>query len=65
MVATNYLPEVEIGRRRRLDSGGLDHPMTPEEMEKRRRERRRTRARGEEEDEGEKLRAGQVVSATV
>jgi dynactin-4 len=68
MVASNYLPEVELGRRRRrLDSGDVDQPMTPEEMERRRRERRRTRARGgDEEDEAmsQKLRAGDVVSTT-
>lgn len=66
MVASNYLPELELGRRRRrLISGDMDQPMTSEEMERRRRERRRTRARGgDEEDEpmGHKLRAGDVVS---
>ena len=65
MVATNYLPEVELGRRRRrLISGDLDQPMTQEEIDRRRRERRKTRAKGDEEDEeiGLKLIPGHIVS---
>ncbi len=65
MVALNYLPMIEVGRRRRrIASGDLGQPTTAEEVEKRRRERRRTRAGGKEEDEemGKVLRAGEVVA---
>lgn len=65
MVANNYLPEIEIGRRRkRSQVADQDQPMTQEEIERRRRERRKTRGRLDEEDEGmdESLRSGQVVS---
>ncbi|ORX36318.1 dynactin subunit 4 [Kockovaella imperatae] len=53
MVALNYLPAVEIGRRRRRqDKGPGSTPMAPEEIEQRQRERRRTKAKaGDEEDE--------------
>lgn len=63
-VASTYLPEIEVGRRRRrLDSGTMDPATTPEEIEKRRRERRKTRGKLEEEDEdiSQNLEAGQVV----
>ena len=65
MVASNYLPEVEVGRRRRrIASGKLSEPTTVEEVDKRRRERRRTRAGGKEEDEdaAKPMTAGEVVS---
>ena len=64
MVASNYIPEVEVGRRRRrLQSGDLDQPMTSEEAERRRRERRKTRTKGGDEDEAMEtpLRPGEVV----
>lgn len=64
MVANNYLPEIEIGRRRRrVQSVDHDQPMTPEEVERRRRERRKTRGRAEEEEEAmnEDLHPSQVV----
>ena len=67
MVAMNYLPVVEVGRRRRrvglssLFEGG-ESP-SAEDLEKRRRERRRTRVPGREEDEdmGKDLIRGEVV----
>ena len=68
MVALNYLPVVEIGRRRRrVHTGDSTMPMTPEEIEQRRRERRRTRARGEDEEDEEMdkpLRPGEVVRSS-
>ena len=64
MVAGNYLPATEVGRRRRrVTSGDLGQPMTAEEMERRRRERRRTPGRGEEDEQMDAmLSPGGVVS---
>jgi len=65
MLAFNYLPMIEVGRRRRrILSGDLGQPMRAEEVERRRRERRRTRAGLKEEDEDMKqvMLAGEVVS---
>ncbi|KAK8861408.1 hypothetical protein IAR55_002227 [Kwoniella newhampshirensis] len=69
MVAMNYLPHIEIGRKRRriLGSDTLgyvdDSPTSSEEIERRRRERRRTRAptaKEEDEEMDKPLRAGEV-----
>ena len=65
MVALNYLPAIELGRRRsRLNSGDLNPNASRDEIERRRRDRRRTRLREDEEDEpmDRPLRAGGVVS---
>jgi dynactin-4 len=64
MVAVNYLPVIELGRKRRKVTSGEALMGTAEEIERKRRERRRTRARGEEEDEdmGKALRPGEIVS---
>lgn len=70
MVARSYLPEIEIGRRRRRTTSG-DYGMTgnlsQDELERRRRERRRTRAPTKEEDQDldEPILAGAVVSLLV
>jgi hypothetical protein len=63
-VASTYLPEIEIGRRRRRLHSGDMNSATPEEIEQKRRERRKTRGRVEEEDEemGKPLEPGQIVS---
>jgi dynactin-4 len=62
MVAANYLPVVEIGRRRRRIEGGPS--LSVEDAEGRRRERRKVRGRGEEVDESidAPLRPGEIVS---
>jgi dynactin-4 len=64
MLALNYLPEIEVGRRRRKITTDVGVAGTPEEIERRRRERRRTRGRAEEEDEDmtKPIRAGELVS---
>lgn len=67
MVASSYLPLVEIGRRRRIvggPSGSSQATLTVEDAENRRRDRRKLRARGEEVDEdmGTPLLSGEVVS---
>ncbi|ORY25840.1 dynactin p62 family-domain-containing protein [Naematelia encephala] len=64
MVALNYVPSIELGRRkRRIQSGNLAQP-TPEELERRRRDRRRVRGVVEEEDEDirKRLQAGEVYN---
>jgi dynactin-4 len=64
-VALNYIPIIEVGRRRRrIASGDLGQPKTAEEVEQRRRERRRTRPGGKDEDEdmGKIIRGGVDVS---
>lgn len=51
-VASNYIPAVEIGRRKRLVGAEVSTQAVGEEdLEKRRRDRRRTRGLTEEEDE--------------
>lgn len=65
VVAFNYLPTVELGRRRRRVSEELNEDVTDEELERKRRERRRTRLPpGREEDESmsQPLLPGEVVS---
>ncbi|WWC60123.1 uncharacterized protein I303_102687 [Kwoniella dejecticola CBS 10117] len=70
MVAANYLPLVEIGRRRRRlpNSEIIESPdqMSSEDIERRRRERRRTRGgipvREEDEPLNAPLKAGEVYS---
>lgn len=68
MVAANYLPAVEIGRRRRrIVSGPGDvSEVSAEDVERRRRERRKTRG-AKEEDElmTDPLRPGEVVRDVV
>lgn len=64
MVANNYLPTIEIGRRRRRLADETPDNLTEEDLERRRRERRRTRinlAREEDEDMSDPLRPGEVV----
>ncbi|RXK41387.1 hypothetical protein M231_01292 [Tremella mesenterica] len=51
MVAMNYLPRVEVGRRRRRPVAGQGVARTVEEVERRRRERRRIKGFGREEEE--------------
>lgn len=66
MVALNYLPIIEVGRRRRNIPGeDAGQPMTAEVTEKRRRERRRTRAGVKEEDQNMELvmHPGEVVGS--
>lgn len=61
MVASNYLPTIELGRRRRRITDEPTHDMTEDEMERRWRERRRARAtllREEDEDMVVPLRRG-------
>lgn len=65
MVASNYLPALELGRRRHRRGETVPEGMTEEDMEKRRKERRRARlVPGQEVDQDmrEPLRAGEVVS---
>ncbi|BEI90312.1 uncharacterized protein CcaverHIS019_0303820 [Cutaneotrichosporon cavernicola] len=65
VVAFNYLPTVELGRRRRRMAEELNEDATDEELERKRRERRRTRLPpGREEDEpmSAPLLAGEVYS---
>lgn len=65
MVAFNYLPTLELGRRRRRISDELDEHATDEELEKKRRERRRTRlppGREDDEDMSAPLWPGEVVT---
>lgn len=65
MVAANYLPAIELGRRRRRVKDGADAmDLSPEELDRLRRERRRTRGavREEEEAMSEGLVPGETVS---
>lgn len=65
MVASNYLPALELGRRRHRRGETVPSGMTEEDMERRRKDRRRTRlAPGQEIDQDmrEPLKAGEVVS---
>lgn len=54
MAARSYLPEVEIGRRRKRPTSGdfaVTDRMSPEDIERRRRERRRTKGVGQDEEQ--------------
>lgn len=66
VVAFNYLPALELGRRRRRRIGEeLNEDATDEELERKRRERRRTRVppgREVDEDMSAPLQPGEVVS---
>ena len=60
MAAANYIPTLEVGRRRRrLDGGDLSGPV--EEVEQRRRERRRTLREEVDEDINLPLESNRVV----
>jgi dynactin-4 len=62
MVAANYLPAVELGRRRRRIVPGDVSEVSAEDVERRRRERRKTRgAKEEDEVMTEPLGPGEVV----
>lgn len=52
MVAANYLPAIELGRRRRRVKDGVDAmDLSTEDLDRLRRERRRTRGAVREDDE--------------
>ncbi|KAL7421309.1 hypothetical protein Q5752_004194 [Cryptotrichosporon argae] len=51
MVAANYLPTIEIGRRQRRVGEGISEGLSEDEKERRRRERRRTRGATVDDDE--------------
>lgn len=64
VVAFNYLPTLELGRRRRRIGDELDELATDEELDKKRRERRRTRippGREDDEEMSAPLQPGEVV----
>lgn len=67
MVAANYLPALEVGRRRRVVEDTDAASSTLEDMERRRRERRKTRLPLREEDEelSATLRPGEVVRGRI
>lgn len=65
MVASNYLPALELGRRRHRRGETVPAGMTEEDMDRRRKDRRRARLAPSQEvdqDMREPLRAGEVVS---
>lgn len=65
MVATNYLPAMELGRRRHRHGEAVPAGLSEEEWEKRRKERRRARVTPSQEvdqDMDLPLRPGEVVS---
>ncbi|EKD03528.1 hypothetical protein A1Q2_02111 [Trichosporon asahii var. asahii CBS 8904] len=67
MVASNYLPALELGRRRHRRGETVPAGMTEEDMERRRKDRRRARlAPGQEADQDmrEPLKAGEVLAFT-